>query len=150
MSVAELKMATREAVGSLEHRFGRKRVYVVGTIIVVLLALLVLRAFLARSKPTPPPPVRPVLVAKVISKDVPLYLDEIGTCAAYETVQVQAQVSGQIIDARFPGRCRREERRSAFHDRSAPISSGCRSGESASRIGPGNTEATGGSAVERC
>ncbi|MDP9185873.1 MAG: hypothetical protein M3O72_00770, partial [Verrucomicrobiota bacterium] len=30
------------------------------------------------------PPVRPVLVAKVISKDVPLYLDEIGTCAAYE------------------------------------------------------------------
>ncbi len=43
---------------------------------------------------TTQPPVRPVLVAKVISKDVPLYLDEIGTCAAYETVQVQAQVSG--------------------------------------------------------
>src|SRR5437762_13869521 len=33
------------------------------------------------------PPMRPVLVAKVIIKDVPLYLDEIGTCAAYETVQ---------------------------------------------------------------
>ena len=47
------------------------------------------------------PPVRPVLVAKVITKDVPLYLDEIGTCAAYETVQVQAQVSGQIIAAIF-------------------------------------------------
>ena len=47
------------------------------------------------------PPVRPVLVAKVISKDVPLYLDEIGTCAAYETVQVQAQVSGQIIARHF-------------------------------------------------
>ena len=47
------------------------------------------------------PPVRPVLVAKVISKDVPLYLDEIGTCAAYETVQVQAQVSGQIIARNF-------------------------------------------------
>jgi multidrug efflux system membrane fusion protein len=42
-----------------------------------------------------------VLVAKVISKDVPLYLDEIGTCAAYETVQVQAQVSGQIIARHF-------------------------------------------------
>jgi len=41
------------------------------------------------------PPVRPVLVAKVITKDVPIYLDEIGTCAAYETVQVQAEVSGQ-------------------------------------------------------
>src|SRR6266852_1497405 len=47
------------------------------------------------------PPVRPVLVAKVITKDVPLYLDEIGTCAAYETVQVQAQVSGQIIARHF-------------------------------------------------
>ena len=46
-------------------------------------------------------PVRPVLVAKVISKDVPLYLDEIGTCAAYETVQVQAQVSGQIVARHF-------------------------------------------------
>src|SRR6266567_906619 len=47
------------------------------------------------------PPARPVLVAKVISKDVPIYLDEIGTCAAYETVQVQAQVSGQIIARHF-------------------------------------------------
>src|SRR5438034_1751589 len=47
------------------------------------------------------PPMRPVLVAKVIIKDVPLYLDEIGTCAAYETVQVQAQVSGQIIARHF-------------------------------------------------
>jgi multidrug efflux system membrane fusion protein len=47
------------------------------------------------------PPIRPVLVAKVITKDVPVYLDEIGTCAAYETVQVQAQVSGQIIARHF-------------------------------------------------
>lgn len=46
-------------------------------------------------------PVRPVLVAKVISKDVPVYLDEIGTCAAYETVQVQAQVSGKILARHF-------------------------------------------------
>ena len=36
------------------------------------------------------PAPRPASVAKVITKDVPLYLDEIGTCAAYETVQVQA------------------------------------------------------------
>jgi membrane fusion protein, multidrug efflux system len=47
------------------------------------------------------PPVRPVLVAKVISKDAPVYLDEIGTCAAYETVQVQAQVSGKIMVRHF-------------------------------------------------
>ncbi len=47
------------------------------------------------------PPVRPVLVAKVITKDVPIYLDEIGTCAAYETVQVQAQVAGKIMERHF-------------------------------------------------
>ncbi len=41
------------------------------------------------------------MVAKVITKDVPLYLDEIGTCAAYETVQVQAQVSGKIMARHF-------------------------------------------------
>jgi multidrug efflux system membrane fusion protein len=47
------------------------------------------------------PPERPVTVAKVVTKDVPIYLDEIGTCAAYETVQVQAQVNGQIITRDF-------------------------------------------------
>src|SRR5436190_4163922 len=47
------------------------------------------------------PPVRPATVAGVITKDVPLYLDEIGTCAAYETVQVPAQVSGVIIGRHF-------------------------------------------------
>jgi len=70
---------------------------------IILAAFLCYRAFQRRaseSKATQPP-IRPVLVAKVISKDVPLYLDEIGTCAAYETVQVQAQVSGQIIARHF-------------------------------------------------
>src|SRR5215469_6816435 len=47
------------------------------------------------------PPLRPATIAKVVTKDVPLYLDEIGTCAAYETVQVQAQVSGVIIGRHF-------------------------------------------------
>src|SRR5881398_1968055 len=46
-------------------------------------------------------PARPALVAQVVTKDVPLYLDEIGTCAAYETVQVQAQVSGVIMARQF-------------------------------------------------
>jgi membrane fusion protein, multidrug efflux system len=47
------------------------------------------------------PLARPASVAKVITKDVPLYLDEIGTCAAYETVQVQAQVNGVIMARHF-------------------------------------------------
>jgi len=40
-------------------------------------------------------------VSKVIQKDVPLYLDEIGNCTAFETVQVQTQVSGQITARNF-------------------------------------------------
>ncbi|HWY39393.1 MAG TPA: efflux RND transporter periplasmic adaptor subunit [Chthoniobacterales bacterium] len=70
---------------------------------VVLAAFAVARTLqrgVATAKSTQPP-VRPVLVAKVISKDVPLYLDEIGTCAAYETVQVQAQVVGKILQRHF-------------------------------------------------
>ena len=51
--------------------------------------------------PPPGPPPRNVMTAKVITKDVPLYLDEIGTCSAEETVQVQAQVTGKIIGRHF-------------------------------------------------
>src|SRR5881296_4462908 len=70
---------------------------------IILAAFVCYRIFQHRASEakTTQPPIRPVLVAKVISKDVPLYLDEIGTCAAYETVQVQAQVSGQIIARHF-------------------------------------------------
>lgn len=70
---------------------------------VVLAAFVLFRAFRERanSAKAAQPPSRPVLVAKVITKDVPLYLDEIGTCGAYETVQVQAQVSGQVMARHF-------------------------------------------------
>src|SRR6184192_1675350 len=70
---------------------------------IVLAAFVLYRIFQHRANDAKvaQPPVRPVLVAKVITKDVPVYLDEIGTCAAYETVQVQAQVSGQIVARHF-------------------------------------------------
>jgi membrane fusion protein, multidrug efflux system len=69
----------------------------------VLAVLVVVRTFqrgVSTLKPAQAP-ARPVTVAKVVAKDVPLYLDEIGTCAAYETVLVQAQVSGVIITRNF-------------------------------------------------
>src|SRR2546426_6148703 len=70
---------------------------------VVLAALVLYRIFQHRISEVKAsqPPARPVVVAQVTTKDVPIYLDEIGTCAAYETVQVQAQVSGQIITRNF-------------------------------------------------
>jgi len=65
------------------------------------LLIVVMRACVSNEKKSPPPPPRPVETAKVIQKDVPLYLDEIGSCAAYETVLVQAQVSGKILARHF-------------------------------------------------
>ncbi len=99
--MSRVNVATREAIGDLEKRWGRKRMYVGGAAILVVFCLLVLRACGGRQKPPPPPPPRPVAVAKVVQKDVPRYLDEIGTCAALETVQVQSQVSGQIVSRDF-------------------------------------------------
>jgi multidrug efflux system membrane fusion protein len=107
-NVAELKDATREAVSAtrgavenLERRYGRKRVYAVGGVIGLIVLMVLLRSCGGRQKPAPPPGPRPVAVAEVVQKDVPRYLDEIGTCAAFETVQVQSQVSGQIVARNF-------------------------------------------------
>lgn len=75
-----------------------------GVFLFVLLAAFAVARTLQRGVATAKstqPAARPVLVAKVISKDVPIYLDEIGTCAAYETVQVQAQVTGKILQRHF-------------------------------------------------
>jgi multidrug efflux system membrane fusion protein len=100
-TMARANLLTRTAVGKLEHRFGRKRLYIFGGIVGLVALLLAVRVFTGGQKATPSPAPRPVDVAKVIQKDVPLYLDEIGTCAAFETVQVQAQVSGQITARNF-------------------------------------------------
>jgi multidrug efflux system membrane fusion protein len=74
--------------------------YVLFAVLAVLVLLRTFQRGVGTLKPAQAP-VRPVTVAKVVAKDVPLYLDEIGTCAAYETVLVQAQVSGVIITRNF-------------------------------------------------
>lgn len=100
-TMAKANLITREAVGKLEHRFGRKRLYWGGGLILLVVLALMLRGFTSKEKtPTRPGP-RPVTAAKVITQDVPLYIDEVGTCAAFETVQIQAQVGGQIIAREF-------------------------------------------------
>jgi membrane fusion protein, multidrug efflux system len=72
-------------------------------ILFIVLAIFLFWRVLAGKKTSgaAPPPARPVLVAKVTTKIVPIYLDEIGTCTAYETVQVQAQVNGVITSRAF-------------------------------------------------
>jgi membrane fusion protein, multidrug efflux system len=100
-TLTDVNTAMRERVTHLERRYGRKRVYLVSGIVGLLVVLFAIRAITSRQKAAPPPAPRSVAVTKVITKDVPLYLDEIGTCTAVETVQVQAQVSGQIISRDF-------------------------------------------------
>jgi membrane fusion protein, multidrug efflux system len=95
-------MAARDLVGDLEERVGGKRkLYIIAAIVGLIILVGLIRSIGGGKKPPAGPAPRPVLVAKVIIKDAPVYLDEIGTCAAYETVQVQAQVSGQIIGRHF-------------------------------------------------
>jgi len=48
-----------------------------------------------------PKPLRPVTAAVVETRDVPVYLDEIGNCTAYETVMFQPQVTGAITAIHF-------------------------------------------------
>jgi len=100
-TLADVNIAMREQVTHLERRFGRKRVYVVAGAIVLLAVIFSLRTCASRHRASPAPPPRLVIVAKVITRDVPLYLNEIGTCASVESVKVQAQVSGQIISRNF-------------------------------------------------
>src|ERR1700730_2317169 len=93
-AAAELQETRRVKTSVSKQRIPRWGIF----LFVILAAFAVARTLQrgVETLKTTQPPVRPALVTKVITKDVPLYLDEIGTCAAYETVQIQAQVSGQI------------------------------------------------------
>jgi len=53
-----------------------------------------------KNVPLKPAP-RPVTAAKAQAQDVPLYLDEIGNCTAFETVMIEPQVSGPITEIHF-------------------------------------------------
>lgn len=46
-------------------------------------------------------PTRAVSVAQAGVRDVPVYLDEIGNCTAFEAVRVQPQVTGAIVGIHF-------------------------------------------------
>src|SRR4051812_16058022 len=96
--VSQVNVAARELVGDLEHRVGgKRRLHVIFGAIGAALLILIARGFLTRPPAKAAPPPRQVVVAKVTTADVPLYLDEIGTTTAFETVDIKAQISGQII-----------------------------------------------------
>ena len=50
---------------------------------------------------TPAVPTAPVVAGSVISHDVPIYLQGVGTVIAYNTVIVRSQIQGQITKINF-------------------------------------------------
>ena len=54
-TMAKANLLGREAVGKLEHRFGRKKLYWGGGLIVLVALLLTLRTIANRPKPTAAP-----------------------------------------------------------------------------------------------
>src|SRR5579862_4206045 len=70
---------------------------------VLLIAALLALAGCEKKAVAPPqaPPPQAVTTASVITRDVPIYLDEIGKCVAPEIVSVQPQVSGRITELHF-------------------------------------------------
>jgi multidrug efflux system membrane fusion protein len=87
------------------HKLNRlpcMRLWALGRPAVLCLAVVFLVAGCGKRSGGPPPrPPRPVTAADAVAKDVPLYLDEIGTCAAVESVIIRPQVSGRITEVHF-------------------------------------------------
>ena len=75
ITAQKMNIASREAVGSVERKVGRKGTYLIGAVVVLVIAFLLYRAFTGGKEAPPPPPPRPVSVANVIAKDVPPYPD---------------------------------------------------------------------------
>jgi multidrug efflux system membrane fusion protein len=60
--------------------------------------------FTGCAKKDPPPmerPPSPVTVVTTVSRDVPVYFDEVGRCVAREVVSVQPELSGRITEIHF-------------------------------------------------
>ncbi len=68
--------------------------------IILLLIGLTLSGCGKKQAPIEQPPVW-VTISEAVSRDVPVYIDEIGTCTACEVVSVHPQISGQITEIHF-------------------------------------------------
>ena len=74
----------------------RLRLFAIG-----LVGLAVLAGCRQEAPPAFERPPAPVAVTTAVSRDVPVYLDEVGKVAAREVVSVQPQVSGSITEIHF-------------------------------------------------
>jgi multidrug efflux system membrane fusion protein len=74
----------------------------VGMILCILLSALILQnGCRGKKQDTPQRQAVWVTVSEAAVRDVPVYIDEIGSCSAQEIVSIRAQVSGQITEINF-------------------------------------------------
>ena len=94
----------------LKQLVGRRRLIVIGGVVIAAVAVFALWP----SGQTPKPPGRPgggpdgrpvpVVTAAVGRKDVPIYLDALGTVQAYNNVTVRSRVDGELVEVLFQSR----------------------------------------------
>jgi membrane fusion protein, multidrug efflux system len=90
-------------MGPLKTGRGSRRLIIASVIGLVAIALIVAVVIWRHGKTTQAagPPMVPVTVAEATQHDVPIYYDALGTVAAYNTVAIRAQVTGQLISVDF-------------------------------------------------
>src|SRR3954471_9792185 len=93
----------------IDHPRGKARRKRRGSLVASLLVIAAVAgggAWYWTSRPTAPPAARqvstiPVTVTAAASRDVPIYLDALGTVAASNTVAIRAQISGTLQTVNF-------------------------------------------------
>jgi membrane fusion protein, multidrug efflux system len=90
-------------MGPLKAGRRSRRLIIFSVIGLAALALIAAIVIWRHGKTTPVagPPMVPVTVAESSQHDVPIYYDALGTVAAYNTVAIRAQVTGQLISVDF-------------------------------------------------
>jgi len=69
--------------------------------LLVAAAIASLAAAACRSKPPPPPPAIPVVVAAAVQMDAPITIDASGVVAPMQSVNVESQVTGTVVEVAF-------------------------------------------------
>src|ERR1700730_16662481 len=89
--------------GPLKSGHRSRRLIIFSVIGLAALAVIAAVVIWRHGKTTPVagPPMVPVTVAESSQHDVPIYYDALGTVAAYHTVSIRAQVTGQLISGDF-------------------------------------------------
>ena len=78
-----------------------KRVFDTATIAALAMTVAALMAACAEPPPAAPPPPPEVLVADVVQRDVPVYLELVGQTQGYQDVEIRARVEGYLTNMAF-------------------------------------------------